>query len=519
MKAFEVFGIKKRFGGTVALNGASFSCEQGEIHGFIGENGAGKSTMIKIISGVYRPDAGRITILGEEVVLKSPWDGVKHGVVVVHQELSLVPDLTVAENLLLPWPPTNRLGMISQGKIEALAASFFETIGIRDLRPSDYVASLSLRSKQVLEIAKALFRKPKILILDEPTSALSINDVEWLSRIVREFRDQGNTVVYISHRLGEIKDLCQHLTILRSGKEVGTYKTSEIDDEEVIRLMIGRSLAATFPAKPAFEQKKQPAIEVRELTSDSGLSGLTFTLHKGEVLGVAGLQGQGQSPLFRCLFGQEHSTGGQIVVNGRSVRIRNPRDAIHAGVGFNMGLVPEDRKTEGLVLDLSIKQNLTLPIIDTISGMSWIKSDQETQLVMDVARKTNIDLEVLETEANSLSGGNQQKVVIAKWLLANCRIMLMFDPTRGVDVSTKFEIYSLIRKMTEEGNSVLFYSSELPELVNLCDRVLALYDGKVISEFEGEDITEEKLLTAILGISAGENGNTGQRVEGLKGEC
>ena len=479
----------------------------------LGRNGAGKSTMIKIISGVYRPDAGKIKIMGDEVVLKTPWEGVEHGVVVVHQELSLVPDLTVAENLLMPRPPVNKAGLISNNEIEAEAAAFFEKIGIHDLFPGDYVSSLTLRSKQILEIAKALYRRPVILILDEPTSALSIRDVQWLSEIIRGLRDQDHAIVYISHRLGEIKDLCDRLTILRNGKEVGTYRTHEIDDDEVIRLMVGRSLAASFPPKPEYGRITESAVEIQDLTSESGLSGISLSLHKGEVLGVAGLQGQGQRSLFRCLFGLEHPTGGRIVVDGRTIRIRTPRDAIHAGLGFNMGLVPEERKTEGLILDLSIRQNLTLPVIDEITEMGWINNEEERKKVEEVAGKINIDLEVIETEANSLSGGNQQKVVIAKWLLARCKNMLMFDPTRGVDVATKFEIYNLIRKMADDGNSVLIYSSELPELVNLCDRVLALYDGKVMEEFEGLDITEEKILAAILGMNLLENGNSERPIE------
>jgi ribose transport system ATP-binding protein len=500
MKAFELTGIMKRFGGTTALDGASFSCDNGEIHGLIGENGAGKSTMVKIVSGVYKPDSGSIKIQGQEVSLRNPWKAVKQGIVVVHQELSLVPDLTVAENLFLPKPPLKIIKLNAQSDIEKKAFRFFADIGLKGIHPDEQVGSLTLRSKQVLEIAKAIYRQPKIMILDEPTSALSIEEVNWLSGIIRRLREDGLTVVYISHRLGEIKELCDRFTILRNGKEVGTYRTDEIEDGEVIRLMIGRSLAATFPAKLTENKKLSPAIEVQNLKSETGLSGINFTLHRQEVLGIAGLEGQGQRALFRCLFGIERLSSGKIFINGKLVRIRHPRDAIHANIGLTTGLVPEDRKTEGLFLDLSIGHNVTLPILNNFTKFGWINNNDEHIKIKGILKKVNVDLEVIDLSANSLSGGNQQKVVIAKWLLAACNNMLMYDPTRGVDVGTKFEIYNLIRDMAAEGNSVLIYSSELPELVNLCDRVLALYDGKVVNEFHGNDITEETLLSAIMGI-------------------
>jgi ribose transport system ATP-binding protein len=338
------------------------------------------------------------------------------------------------------------------------------------------------------------------MILDEPTSALSIEEVNWLSGIIRRLREEGLTVVYISHRLGEIKELCDRFTILRNGKEVGTYRTDKIEDDEVIRLMIGRSLAATFPAKLTENKKLSPAIEVQNLKSESGLSGINLTLYRQEVLGIAGLEGQGQRALFRCLFGIERLSSGKIFINGKLVRIRHPRDAIHAHIGLTTGLVPEDRKTEGLFLDLSIGHNVTLPILNNFTKFGWINNNDEHIKIKGILKKVNVDLEVIDLSANSLSGGNQQKVVIAKWLLAACNNMLMYDPTRGVDVGTKFEIYNLIRDMATEGNSVLIYSSELPELVNLCDRVLALYDGKVVNEFHGNEITEEALLSAIMGI-------------------
>jgi ribose transport system ATP-binding protein len=501
MKSFEATDISKRFGETIALNNVSFSSEKGEIHGLIGENGAGKSTLIKIIGGVYKPNSGKITILGERVSLHNPWDGVKHSVVCVHQEMSLVPDLTIAENLFIPKPPSNKLKFISQKDIEEKAQDFFNRIGVKSLRPNVTVESLSLRDKQIVEIAKALYRNPKILILDEPTSALGIKDVEWLSNIVKELRNQGISIIYISHRMGEIRGLCDRFTILRNGKNVGTYNANELSDDEVVKLMIGHSIEVIFPNKQEGKNEKKTSIEIKDLYSVSGLKGVNFRLRRGEILGMAALQGQGQHAIFECLFGMERPLKGEILIEGSVAHIKHPRDAYLKGLCFNIGFVPEDRKTEGLFLEMPIRHNVTLPIIDSISKFGFCNRNKELEMILDVFTKMNIDITKLNNTANSLSGGNQQKIVIAKWMLAACKNMLMYDPTRGVDVGTKHEIYTIIREMANSGRAVLFYSSELTELVGLCDRVIAIYGGKVVAEFTGGEITEQKILTAILGIN------------------
>jgi ribose transport system ATP-binding protein len=497
----------------MAVTEASFSCESGEVQGLIGENGAGKSTMMKIVAGIYGADSGGVKIRGEEVSYRNPWQAVEKGVVLVHQELSLVPDLTVAENLFLPKPPTGKFNLVSQRDLEKRAKGFFADLGLEGVPPGSRVNNLPLRSRQTVEIAKALFRKRKILVLDEPTSALSLEDVKWLSGILERLRQEDMTVIYISHRMGEIKDLCDRFTILRNGKEVGTFPAHSIHDKEVISLMIGRSLEATFPPKPAYRDDLPSAIEVENLHSDSGLSGVDFVLRKGEVLGLAGLEGQGQRALFQSLFGMDRLSEGKIVVNGKPVRIRHPKEAIHAGMSFAIGLVPEDRSTEGLFLDLPIRQNVTLPVLDTLTVLGWVKRKQEYSRVVDLFKKINIRLNVIDEFANSLSGGNQQKVVIAKWLLAASQNLLMYDPTRGVDVGTKFEIYSLIRDWANSGKSILFYSTELPELVGLCDRVLTIYGGRIVAEFRGEEITEEKLLAAMVGMNSEKQHTTKARAE------
>ncbi len=501
MKAFEVDNISKRFGVTVALDNVTFSGDTGEIHGLIGENGAGKSTLMKVLSGVHRPDSGAINILGKQVLLHNPWEGVQNQVVVVHQELSLIPDLTVAENMYLPNQPSGRTGVVARKKVEKSAERHLEKLGIADIDPRRMVRLLSLRDRQVVEIAKALIRKAQILVLDEPSSALGIKDVEWLFDLVVRLSREGVSIVYISHRMGEIRGICKRLTVLRNGKNVGTCVTSEISDDEVVKMMIGRSIDVVFPQKAPVGTRSEPSIAAKGLYARTALRGLDFDLHKGEVLGIAALQGQGQEEMFECLFGLTPVTGGEMSIRGKRVHFKSPRDAIREGLGYNIGFIPEDRKRDGLIIEMPVRENVTLPILDSISRLGWVRRGKETAEIARVFAEMNISLQKINDVATALSGGNQQKLVIAKWLLTACDILLMYDPTRGVDIGTKVEIYKLIRKMAEEGKSVLLYSSELSEVLGLCDRVLVLYKGRVTSEFSGQGIRDEQVLSAMLGIS------------------
>ena len=509
MKAFEVDNISKRFGVTVALDNVTFSGDAGQIHGLIGENGAGKSTLIKVLSGVHSPDSGAISILGKKVHLHNPWEGVRNQVVVVHQELSLVPDLTVTENLYLPVQPSGRTGVIAKKKVEKSAEEHLAQLGIADIDVRQMVRLLSLRDRQIVEIAKALLRKAQILVLDEPTSALGIKDVEWLFDLVVRLSQQGVSIVYISHRMGEIRGICQRLTVLRNGKNVGTCMTKEISDDQVVHMMIGRSIDVIFPPKSPGGTISTPSIVTKELHTRSVLNGLDLTLNKGEVLGIAALQGQGQEEVFKCLFGLTPITKGELLINGRAVHFRSPRDAIRAGVGY----IPEDRKRDGLIIEMPVRENVTLPIVDSLSRLGWVQRKRETSVISLIFGEMSIGIHKINDVATALSGGNQQKLVIAKWLLTACDILLMFDPTRGVDIGTKVDIYKLIRKMAEEGKSVLLYSSELSEVIGLCDRVIVLYKGRVTAEFSGQGIRDEQVLSAMLGMSQDATPASGAWVE------
>jgi ribose transport system ATP-binding protein len=512
MTAFEADRVSKRFGETVALDNVTFSADSGEIHGLIGENGAGKSTLMKVLSGVHRPDSGTITILDKKVSLQNPWEGVRHQVVVVHQELSLVPGLTVAENLYLPRQPADGVGFVAKKKVETMAQKHLESLGIADIDPRKQAGQLSLRDRQLVEISKALHRKAQILVLDEPTSALGLKDVEWLFNLVQQLSQRGVSVVYISHRMGEIRGICQRLTVLRNGKNVGTYRTGDVNDDEVVKLMIGRSLDVVFPHKPQPRVGPEPAVVLKGVHTRAGLQGVDFTLNRGEVLGIAALQGQGQEELFESLFGLVPVIKGTVRVNGKPVHFRSPRAAIRLGGRYTIGLIPEDRKRDGLIVEMSVRHNTTLPTLEKFTRFGWVRRRKEVAEISKVFRELNIDLEKANGLAAALSGGNQQKLVMAKWLLTECQVMLMHDPTRGVDVGTKAEIYRLIRKMADEGKSVLLYSSEISEVLGLADRIIVLYKGRVSREFPGLGCSEQEVLSAMLGIekSAGPEDTAGE---------
>jgi ribose transport system ATP-binding protein len=498
--ALRVSSMVKAYGATVALDGASFQVAQGEVHALLGENGAGKSTMVKLLSGLIRPDRGELALFGAAVRLAAPADAHRLGVQTAFQEMTLVRDLTVAENLLLPRAPVGPLGQLRRRQGERLVAGHLERLGLGAIDPGAEVRDLELPERQKIEIARAVFRKPRILLLDEPTSTLTGRDIDWLAGLIEAMRREGVTVVFISHRMPEVRRFCQRLTVLRNGKDVGTAEVGAVSDDEVIRLIIGRSLAATFPPRPVAGPAGNgapPALEARSIATNGKLVDASFALRAGEILGVAGLQGMGQQDLFLGCFGMAPLTRGEIRVDGRKVTLASPKDAVRANIGIS--LVPEDRKTEGLFLKLDGRFNVSLPEIGRFAQAGLIDSTAETAAVAEVLGEVEVAPRALYTRAGAFSGGNQQKIAIGKWLLAGSRILLMFDPTRGVDVGTKHQLYLLMRRLADAGAAILFYSTEIPELVNLCDRVLVMYQGRVAAELVGEAIDEEAIMRATLG--------------------
>ena len=495
--AISIDGVTKRFGATVALKAVSLQVERGAVHAILGENGAGKSTLIKVISGITMPNAGVIKVLGTEVSLSRPDDAHAAGIATAFQELSQVPHLSVAQNMLMPNEPT-RFGLRRSRECARKATEVLERFELGDIDPNTVVRELDLSVRQKLEIAYAISRGPKVLLLDEPSSALTSEDVGWLGRRIAECRRSGITIVLITHRMPEVREFCTSLSILRNGECVGTYATDEIADEEVFRLIMGRTLGSAFPARlPLPDKTARPRLKVQNLSSGSRLHDVSFDIRPGECLGVVALQGMGQLELFKSLFGLAPQSAGQVTVEGRRVTIRTPRDAIDAQIGLS--LVPEERKTEGLALNLSGRANISLPTISQFSRWGRINRAAEDSAVSAALKRVSGNMRGLFEPASSFSGGNQQKFVLAKWLLAESRVLLLFDPTRGVDVGAKFEIYQVMHDYLSSGGAVLLHSTEIPEVANMCDRILVMCAGRVVAEMDGRTASEHQITTAMLG--------------------
>jgi ribose transport system ATP-binding protein len=492
--------VNKRFGNTIALNNATFVCQPGSIHALLGENGAGKSTLIKIIAGVVTPDSGTIQIDGHVSSIKSPMQAAQHGILPVFQELSLLPDLTIAENIFISNPPKNRLGIISRSRLKNETEALCAQLGFEHLNPNALVNELPLAQRQLVEIAKAFSHNPKLLILDEGTSALAVHDVKIVFDVIRRMRDQGRSVIFISHRMSEVEEIADTLTIFRDGEDVGSFPMGAVSHEEMVQLMIGRKLEQVFPPKPAPTQTRQPILEVDNISWEPTLHSLSLSVAKGEIVGLGGLDGQGQAELLFALFGVLRGVQGTVRIDGREVKITSP--SVATNKNNRMALIPEDRKTQGLILPMSVANNAVLSVIDRLlNQFGLVQNQKERSTVQQMIEQMQVKVGSPRVPVRSLSGGNQQKVVIGKWLLTDAQIYLLHDPTRGIDVGTKQEIYQLIRKLADNGAGVLFFSTELSELVGMCDRVLVLYEGRIFRELTGAQIQEENIVSAALGLS------------------
>jgi ribose transport system ATP-binding protein len=492
---FRMEGVSKRYGGVVALADAELAVRAGRIHAVLGENGAGKSTLIKIMSGVVQPDAGTMTLGGRAVAFPSPAAASDAGIVCVFQELSLVPDLSVADNIVIRRPPT-RLGMIDRRAQRRLAEAALARAGAGDIHPLALVKDLPLSRRQMVEIAKALAQSPRILILDEATSALTAADVEKVFGVLHRLRAEGLALVYISHRMHEIEALADECTVFRNGRNVATYAAGTRTDQEVVEMMIGREVAHVFPPRPDRAAAPEPVLAARALSWTGRLRDVSFEVGRGEVVGLGGLDGQGQRELLLALFGVLRDLKGSVEVAGRPARIPSPARARALG----MALIPEDRKTEGLMLPMTVGENLSFAAFDRIAPHGIIDRAAESRLIAEMVRLLGIRTAGPGVPVGQLSGGNQQKVVIAKWLMNRPRIVLLNVPTRGIDVGTKQELYQLLRGLADAGAAILFYSTDYAELIGCCDRVLVMYDGAVIRELAGPEITERALIASALNI-------------------
>ena len=501
---FRMEGVSKRYGGVRALEKADLTVTPGRIHAILGENGAGKSTLIKIMAGVVAADEGRMTMEGREVTFSSPAAANQAGIVCIFQELSLIPELSVADNIVISNPPT-RFGMIDRAKQRRIAVEALARAGAEDIHPLALVKDLPLSRRQMVEIAKALARNPRILILDEATSALTAADVTRIFAVLKRLRSEGLALLYISHRMHEIAELADECTVFRNGRYVATYKAGTKTDNEVVELMIGREYSHIFPPKPApVSRDKPPVLESRKLSWTDRLKDISLTVRAGEVVGLGGLDGQGQRELLLALFGVLRGCSGDLLIDGKSATISSPSAAKSQKIG--MALIPEDRKTEGLMLPMTVRENLSFAALDRVSRGGVIDGAAEARLIDEMIKLLGIRTAGIDLPVGSLSGGNQQKVVIAKWLMNQPRIILLNDPTRGIDVGTKQELYQLLRKLADAGAAIIFYSTDYDELIGCCDRVLVLYDGAVKRELVGAEITERALVASALNIQGGEGG-------------
>ncbi|MGD1031376.1 MAG: sugar ABC transporter ATP-binding protein [Opitutaceae bacterium] len=492
----QMRGISKRFPGAVALDGVDLEVRRGEVHVLLGENGAGKSTLIKILAGALRRDAGTLEIDGRPCELATPRDARAAGVSVIYQEFNLVPGLTVAENIFLGREPRGFLpGVIDQARLVRRAEDLLRSLGVA-IDPRAVVRRLGMAEQQMVEVAKALSVEARIVVMDEPTSALTDREIARLFQVIRALRERGTAIIYISHRLDELFQIGDRVTILRDGRLIGTRVIAESSRAELIRLMVGRELNEQFPPRTAAPGAE--ALRVEGLTRRGVLEDISFTLHRGEVLGLTGLMGAGRTELARALFGADPIDSGRIWVRGREVVIRSPRHAIRLGLGF----LTEDRKRQGLVLGRSVMDNTCLASLSRFSRGGIMRAGRERAEASRLVSGLRVKTPGLGERVLNLSGGNQQKVVLAKWLCRSADILLFDEPTRGIDVGAKAEVYQLVRRLAAEGSAILVISSELPEILGLSDRILVLNRGRLAGEFGAAEATQEAILRCALGANA-----------------
>jgi len=499
MAVLEMKNISKEFPGTKALDQVDFSLEAGEIHALMGQNGAGKSTLMKIMSGVYSCDSGAILLEGKEIRIRNPKDALQHGISIISQELSLCPYLSIAENIFLGRLPMKR-GTVDWSGLYQQADQVLKEIGV-DLNPHTKAGELSVAQKQLVEIAKAMSRDTKILLMDEATSALTPSEIESLFKFTRDLQKKGLTIVYISHKMDEIFELCQRMTVLKDGKLIGVYTTEEMTPVKVTELMVGKNLGEYFSHDSSeFENKyfDRVRLSVKGLNRKGVLKNISFELYEGEVLGLSGLMGAGRTETLRAIYGVDRIASGEFFIDGEEYIPKAPKEAMKNGIAF----ITEERKEQVLFLEMSVGQNLTIASLNQLSKAGFMNSKEEVSLINDYFSRLSVKAASHRVKVKSLSGGNQQKVIISRWLAAKPKILLMDEPTRGIDVGAKQEIYNLIRDLAKEGYSILVVSSELPEIKKICDRVLIMNQGKIAGSLNNKELDDDVMNAMMSQIAS-----------------
>lgn len=483
MAFVEIGGISKAFGATKALSDVTMTLDRAEIHGLLGENGAGKSTLMKVLSGMVVPDGGSVQIDGHHLNFGHPRHSRRAGLGIAYQELSSPPNIPIAAKLCLPDLPRGPFGLISRKKMLSSASQILARFAADHIDPRALIADVDLATRQQVEIIAAMALDPKLLVLDEPTAALP--DTTWLFAQLRSLREKGCAVVYISHKLHEIEEICDGGTVLRSGRTVGSFGRGEKTDDELVELMIGRSFSKTFPVKPPYREDRKPALTAENVAVGNQLKEATLVVHENEIVGVAGLEGHGQRELL-------YGLAGLLPVSAGLIEVGQPAS------GTRTALVPEERKTEALFLEMSTAFNMTVGSLSKYSVAGVVSKHREMRLAEDISRQVNLPGHMLARKVGDLSGGNQQKAVFARAISQDPRCLILFDPTRGVDASTKIELYELMREFAGTGRGVIIYSTEIPELVGLCDRVYTIHSGRIRAEFTGDQITETNIMRSAL---------------------
>ena len=488
----EMRGIDKSFGSNQVLKQAGFTLESGEGHALMGENGAGKSTLMKILTGVYTKDAGTVLVDGKEVNYKNPQEAEKAGIVFIYQELNVMFDLTVEENLFMGKEIHGKFGICDKKAMQKKAQEALNILGV-NISPKTVMAELSVGQQQMVEICKALMADAKVIIMDEPTAALTQSETVALFKVIESLRKKGVSMVYISHRMEEIFELCDRITVLRDGSYIGVKNIPETNMNEIVKMMIGREIGERYPSRNVKIGKE--VLKVKELTRKGTFHDVNFSVRAGEVLGVSGLMGAGRTEIMQAIFGNLSYESGTIEIDGKEVKISNPRQAMEHGIGF----ITEDRKTEGLMLDKSIRENISLCNLRRISKSSVISREAEKNMVAEAIKDLRIKCFGSYHECNNLSGGNQQKVVLAKWILTNPKILILDEPTRGVDIGAKKEIYSIINKLAAQGVAIIMVSSELPEVLGMSDNIMVVREGEVRGIISYEEANQERVMTLATG--------------------
>lgn len=491
-RIIEMRNITKSFGGVHALEDVSLEVERGEIHALIGENGAGKSTLLKILAGAYAKDSGSIAINGKAIDNSDPRQVIDSGLSVIYQEFMLAPDLSVAENIFID--NIQRAGFfIHWKKLYQQAKDELDKIGFGHIDPRTKVKDLSVAHQQIVEICKSIARNSQVLVFDEPTAVLTHSETEKLLDLIQFLRRSGVTIIYVSHRLEELFRISDRISVLKDGKSVGVFETASITQEELVTKMVGRKISQLFPSREVVVDRSKPILEVRGLQASTFVTGVDFSLYPGEVLGFGGLVGSGRTETMRAIFGLDKKSRGEVLLNGEPVKFRSPKDAIEKGIG----LLPEDRKHQGLVLEQTIRVNATLVSQQKIG---FINQKQERQHVTDLLKKLSTKYGSTEDHVNSLSGGNQQKVALAKWIDVDTHVMILDEPTRGVDIGAKTEIYAIINDLAAKGVGVIVISSEMTEIIGMCDRAIVMREGRVTGELEKNELLEENIIALAMGV-------------------